>query len=180
MDSAEAEALLASDPEALWAMMLALGARNGVEDLHASGAFEDEDAPLLNGALRRHLYGALVALTYSTNTRHPHRRWFEDFLLDVAGAAPEGDGPEQALPPLRGACVLAVQEFAEAIRLGHTARVALARSAVNGMEDHYRVMAGTSGVGADPSALGFVIAAIPGYWERPELSLEVASRVRNT
>jgi hypothetical protein len=36
-----------------WAKVFALGVRNGVEDLHAGGAFDDGQAPLLNRLTRR-------------------------------------------------------------------------------------------------------------------------------
>jgi hypothetical protein len=36
------------DGDAIFAKMIALAARNGVEDLHANGAFSDQQAPAPN------------------------------------------------------------------------------------------------------------------------------------
>jgi hypothetical protein len=46
----------------LWAKVLALGVRNGVEDLHAAGAFDDAHAPAFNRIARSRIYEALAVL----------------------------------------------------------------------------------------------------------------------
>jgi len=49
------------DTDAVIAKMIAVAARNGVEDLHADGAFSDQQAPLLNQRIRSRIYELLVA-----------------------------------------------------------------------------------------------------------------------
>lgn len=45
--------------DALAAKVIALAARNGVEDLHADGAFSDKQAPALNRRIRSRIYEVL-------------------------------------------------------------------------------------------------------------------------
>jgi hypothetical protein len=46
----------------LSAMVIAMAARNAVEDLHAGGAFTDQQAPALNRRLRNRVYAVTLAL----------------------------------------------------------------------------------------------------------------------
>src|ERR1700689_780857 len=68
------------DLDAMWAKLIALGARNGTEDLHVAGAFSDRQAPALNRCLRGRIYEVLIALRRldSDQADDPYRRYLED------------------------------------------------------------------------------------------------------
>jgi hypothetical protein len=54
----------------LWAKLLALGVRNGVEDLQAARAFEDTQAPAFNRLVRERIYEALAVLRAAVDVEH--------------------------------------------------------------------------------------------------------------
>lgn len=54
-----------ADTNVVIAKLIALAARNGVEDLHAKGAFSDRQAPALNRLLRGWIYEFFLATSRS-------------------------------------------------------------------------------------------------------------------
>jgi hypothetical protein len=69
------------DHATLWGKVIALAARNGVEGLHAQGAFSDEQAPALNRRLRGYAYEVLIAIRRLDASRDDDR--FTAYLLDL-------------------------------------------------------------------------------------------------
>lgn len=61
-----------ADFDVVIATMIALAARNGVEDLHAAGAFSDEQAQALNRRIRGRIY-EFQAMLDRNEQRGPQR-----------------------------------------------------------------------------------------------------------
>lgn len=109
------EEFTALDVAAQHAVLAAVLVRNGVEDLHAAGAFDDRQAPILNRLVRQEM---LQACTSAQTGGAAH----EDYLLELAEDASEDACDDFRLLCLPGAAARAVWAFAEGERLDdHTA-----------------------------------------------------------
>lgn len=107
----------------MWAKLLALGVRNGVEDLHASGAFTDDQAPAFNRLVRDRVYEALAVLRAAGDTEP------DDPMMDwvVAHFDPEADDGVSAAAP--NACEDAIEAFAAEHGLGDDAPLSSSKPA---------------------------------------------------
>lgn len=147
----------------LWAKVIALAARNGVEALHAQGAFSDEQAPALNRRLRGRAYEVLIAIRRMDASRDEDQ--FTAYVLDLI------DDWEQ--DPLRAALgraiANAVWEFADAAEIDAQTAAQLEEAAVAGalevVELYYRLDHQQA-----RRQLAFLMISIPSYWERPQPS----------
>ncbi len=157
-----AERIAGEDHAALWAKTIALAARNAVEDLHAQGAFTDEQAPALNRRLRDHAYEALIAIRWVG--RDQDEDAFTACLLDLIDDW-EHDPLRAAL---RSAITNAVREFADAKGFDAETAMRLEHAAVDGaleVVDLYDRL----GEREARWQLAFLISSIPSYWEPPQL-----------
>jgi len=121
-----AERIANEDHAAMWAEVIALGARNGVEDLHAAGAFTDDQAPVLNWRLRGHTYEVLIALRSMDSRRDDDP--FTAYLIDVID-----DRPQDPLRAALGSAIAnAMSEFADAEGIDVETAERLTGAAVDG------------------------------------------------
>jgi hypothetical protein len=160
------EPLEAPDHDKYWSKVFALGARNGVEDLHSEGAFDDSQAPLLNRLTRRRIHEALLALRYMDPER-PDDPFFA-YLSELVDDWTEED-PYHAVFP--GAVSRAVWEFAEDAGIDEATAEELEDAAIAGCLEHVRLLARAN----EPDAtrqLQMVVAMVPSYWEDPDVSDE--------
>ncbi len=111
------------DLDGMWAKLIALGARNGAEDLHVAGAFSDRQAPALNRRLRGRIYEVLIALRRLDPDRpdDPYRRYLEDL-----GA---GSNLEPTEAAIAGAVTRAIEDYAAAEGADSSTAVALTETA---------------------------------------------------
>jgi hypothetical protein len=153
------------DLNATWAVVIALGARNGVEDLHASGAFSDRQAPSLNRCLRGRVYEVLIALRRHNPDRpdDPYRGYLKGL------AASSSTDPTRAA--IVGAVARAVEEFAVSDGVASAVALELTEAATGGalevVDDLWRLN--------DEEAqldLQYLLRSIPMYWEHPQISPE--------
>jgi hypothetical protein len=114
-----------NDVDAMWAKLIALGARNGTEDLHVAGAFSDRQAPALNRSLRGRIYEVLVALRRldPDQADDPYRRYLQDL------AAGSNLKPTQAA--IAGAVARAVKDYAAAEGADAATAAALTKTAID-------------------------------------------------
>jgi hypothetical protein len=160
------------DPDVMMAKFLALGVRNGVEDLHAEGAFGDDLAPTFNRLVRRHIYEALYALTHVDADSEKLR----DYIVELAGD--DLDDPLRALLP--GAVTNAIYEFAEGADIEDDTAEALIDAGIAGLHEHidlYERLADASGADERSQRMAtFAFAMIPAYWEDPECTSAYPAR----
>jgi hypothetical protein len=160
--------LLTTPPAALWSMAVALGARNGMEDLHHQGVVDDEHMPTLNRALRSHLYDAFSVVKAVVDGAHPA----EDDLMDWLGERIDLDCEDPLVEVVPGAVLDAVAEAVDRLGLDEGIVEPLAQAGERGAREHLGILFEQP---QDPDKLGLLIAMIPDYWEAPELSDEVAA-----
>jgi hypothetical protein len=161
-----------NDLEAMWAKLIALGARNGTEDLHVAGVFSDRQAPALNRRLRGRTYEALIALSRLDPDRadDPYRHYLQDL---AAGSSRE---PTQAA--VAGAVARAVEDYAAAENADAATAAALAETAIDGALNHLDALWQFDDTNMQRS-LAFFISAIPMYWEHPQVSPEFRALERH-
>jgi hypothetical protein len=153
------------DLEAMWAKLIALGARNGAEDLHVAGAFSDRQAPALNRRLRGRIYEVLIALRRLDPDQpdDPYRRYLEDL------------GADSALEPteaaIAGAVARAVKDYAASERADAATTAALTETGIGGALNHLDALWQIEDTNMQ-RALAFFLSAIPLYWEHPQVSSE--------
>jgi hypothetical protein len=157
--------------DAVLAKVIALSARNGVEDLHAAGAFSDQQAPSLNRRLRGRVYELLIA----TRRRDPSRRR-DPFTAYVDNLA-RGYTGSHATAALQGAIARAVDGFAAAEAIepdtARQLREAATKAALTAYKTMNRLSRGRSkDEERDRSAAEFWLMSIPDYWEEPTLRPE--------
>lgn len=162
---------LDTDYDAVYAKVIALAARNGVEDLHADGAFSDRQAPALNRRLRSRVYELLIATRHrDSSKRHdPFTSYVDDLAQEHTGS--------HFTAALQGAIARAVDGFAvaEAIDLdtARQLREAAIKGALTAYETAYRLNRGRSkDEERDRAAAALWLMSIPDYWEEPEVSPE--------
>jgi hypothetical protein len=167
-----------TDNHAVLAKMIALAARNGVEDLHASGAFSDRQAPSLNRRLRGRVYELLIA------TRHRDSSQLHDpFTAYVDGLA-HGYKGSHITAALQGAIARAVDEFAAAEAIDPDTARHLREAAIKGALVAYktvgRLRRGRPKDEHDQQAIRFWLNSIPEDWEEPVLSPEFQKMLYGT
>jgi hypothetical protein len=158
-----AERIAREDHTTLWPKTIALAARIGVEDLHAAGAFTDEQAPALNRRLRGHAYEVLIALRRMDSCRNDDP--FAAFLIDLI----DDRGEDPLCAAVGSAITNAVSEFADAEGIDVATTARLAHAAVDGaleVIDLYHRLDQP----AVRRALAFLIISIHSYWEQRHVS----------
>lgn len=133
-----------------------------VKDLHAAGAFTDQQAPALKRRLRGHAYEVLIALRRMDSRRDDD---FSAYLIDLID-----DWEEDPLCAALGSAIAdAVREFADADGIDAETAARLERAALDGalgvVDLYYRL--------DQPEArreLALLIISIPSYWEQPQVS----------
>jgi hypothetical protein len=160
-----------TDYDAVLAKVIALAARNGVEDLHAAGAFSNQQAPSLNRRLRGRVYELLIATRHRDSSRRhdPFTAYVDDLAHGYTGS--------HATAALQGAIARAVDEFAAAEAIDpNTARQlreAAIKAAVSAYKTMNRLSRGRSkDEERDRSSAEFWLTSIPDYWEEPTLRPE--------
>lgn len=157
------------DNEAVLAKVIALAARNGVEELHAVGAFSDQQAPSLNRRLRGRVYELLVATRHRDSARS--RDLFTAYVDDLA----HGHAGSHISAALQGAVARAVDEFAAAETINPDIARQLREAAIKGALVAYKTVGRVSRgkpKERDEQAVQFWLMSIPKYWEEPVLSPE--------
>jgi hypothetical protein len=159
-----------TDIDAVIAKVIALAARNGVEDLHAAGAFSDRQAPSLNRRLRGRVYELLLA------TRERDPRQDDPFAAYVDDLA-DGHKGGHAVAALQGTVARAVNDFAAAEAIDTATATKLRKAAIKGAVEAYKTVTRLSlGRSKDEErdrlAVEFWLRSIPSYWEEPVVSPE--------
>jgi len=156
--------------DAVLAKVIALAARNGVEDLHAAGVFSDRQAPSLNRRLRSRVYELLIATRHrdSSRRRDPFTAYVDDLAHGYTGS--------HITAALQGAIARAVDEFAAAEAIDPDTARQLREAATKGALTAYktvgRVSRGRPKDEHDQQAVQFWLMSIPKHWEEPVLSPE--------
>jgi hypothetical protein len=157
-----AEDFTALDLPAQHAVIAAVTVRNGVEDLHADGAFDDDQAPTFNRLVRQEFFQAFSSVTTSDDPRHV------DYLVGLAEDASDlVEDDDFRMLCLTGAAARAVASFGEIEQIGPSALSALtdaAQQSVLGLDDEFATL-------ANPLAVQFLLSYIAD-WEPPEFSSE--------
>lgn len=153
----------------LGAMTIAVAARNAVEDLHADGAFSDEQAPALNRQLRNRAYEVLLAAQLLAETGYDDQ--LVGFLADRA--ALDGSVGEITAPiaAMRGAIREAVRDFASSEYLAKPAAQALETAAVEGATDAFKALRSLDSR-ESAKEISYLARRIPVYWELPKITPE--------
>ena len=89
------------DAPAQQAVLAAVLVRNGIEDLHAAGVFDDGQAPMLNRLVRQELFQACTSAQIGGDAH-------EDYLFELAEGGCEEAGDDFRLLCLSGAASRAV------------------------------------------------------------------------
>jgi hypothetical protein len=151
------------------AKMLALGVRNGLEDLHCDGAFSDSEAPRLNRAVRNRIFEVLaaVAIGYSQDEEGKAATAF-DWLFTSYPTSEDGDIYFGIAP---FAVERAIEEFAKETttptampdRMTEVGRKALIETA-----DMFRRF-GRDGEADEEASFGvrWMDMSLPSYWKEP-------------
>jgi hypothetical protein len=161
MTQEEFTSLDAADQQAVLAAVLV---RNGVEDLHAAGAFDDGQAPTLNRLVRQEMFQACTSAQIG-GVAH------EDYLLELAEDRSEEAGEDFRLLCLTGAASRAVWAFVEAEGLSRTPERRspdAAQAAICNQEEERALLT--------PLGAQFLFSYISA-WEPPELSDGYRKRV---
>jgi hypothetical protein len=159
-----------TDNDAVLAKVIALAARNGVEDLHAAGAFSDRQTPSLNRRLRGRAYELLIATRHRDSSRRhdPFTAYVDDLAHGCMGS--------HATAALQGAVARAVDEFAAAEATDPDTARQLREAAIKGALVAYKTVGRVSRVRPkdehDQQAVQFWLMSIPEDWEEPVLSPE--------
>jgi hypothetical protein len=167
-----------TDNDAVLAKVIALAARNGVEDLHATGAFSDRQAPPLNRRLRGRVYELLIATRHRDSSRRhdPFTAYMDDLAHGYTGS--------HATAALQGAVARAVDEFAAAEVIDPDTARQLRGAAIKGALVAYKTMnrlsRGRPKDEHDQQAVQFWLMSIPDYWEEPVLSPEFQEMLYST
>jgi hypothetical protein len=157
-------AMLKAD-EQLTAKLLALGVRNGVEDLHAAGCFDDSQAPLFNRTVRARILEALLALEFAGGDRQSTAEAAIGWLGGHADLAEE----DPLLGLLPSAVAGAIDSFCEGIGSTAPEREDLHRAAREGLEQ--TICLYKDAIAGKPQAresMGLLAQMIPDYWEDAE------------
>jgi hypothetical protein len=159
------------DFHAVLAKMIALAARNGIEDLHAAGAFSDRQAPSLNRRIRGRIYELLVATRRNDLSRD------DDPLTKYVDDLAQGHRGGRVVAALQGAVARAVDDFAAAEAIDTATATKLRQAAIKGAVEAYKTVNRVSfGKSKDEErdrfAVEFWLRSVPSYWEEPVVSPE--------
>jgi hypothetical protein len=150
-------------------MAVAMAVRNAVEDLHAGGAFSDQQAPSFNRTVRNRLYAVMLALQRLDRAAPDER--LVDLLTaqarteDPALAGSDGfDTAHSVVGAVRGA----IREFSRAERLASEVADALEEAALPWALDTLRHLQ-TIEHPASADQIRYLISMVPRYWESPEI-----------
>ncbi|MGD0454006.1 MAG: hypothetical protein ABSB69_10450 [Solirubrobacteraceae bacterium] len=154
-----------NDLDAMWAKLIALGARNGTEDLHVAGVFSDRQAPALNRRLRARVYEVLIALRRldPDQADDPYRRYLQHLAA--------GSGLEPTQAAIAVAVERAVKDYAAAEGVDAPTAAALTEAGIDGALNHLEAVWQLDDTNMQ-RALAFFVSAIPIYWEHPQVSPE--------
>lgn len=163
----EVSALGNTDLDAAIAKMIAVAARNGVEDLHSAGAFSDKQAPALNRRIRGRIYELLLA------TRRRDVKRNDDPFTRYVDSLAEGHKGGKTVAALQGAIARAVEEFAGAQAIDAKTAAQLRKAATNAAIEAWKTATRLSLGRAknqqkDTLAVNWWLRSIPDYWEEPE------------
>jgi hypothetical protein len=158
------------DFSVLGAMTIGMSARNAVEDLHADGAFLDQQAQALNWRLRNRAYEVLLAMQSLGDTGYDDR--LTGFLADQAAHDGETGDVIQPLSAMRGAIRAAVRDFAEAEHLPKVTAEALEAAAVQGATDAFRALRSLNEL-ESAQEISYLARLVPLYWDLPEVAPEL-------
>jgi len=160
-----------ADLDAVIAKMIALAARNGVEDLHAASAFSDQQAPALNRRIRGRIYELLLAnrLRDVSRSNDPFSKYVDDLA--------EGHKGGHTVAALQGAVSRAVDDFAAAEAIDQDTASKLRKAATKAAAEAWRTLTRVSvnrskDEEKDQFAVSWWLRSIPDYWEEPEVSPE--------
>jgi hypothetical protein len=158
-----------TDFDAVIAKMIALAARNDVEDLHAEGAFSDRQAPALNRLLRGRIYELLLAMRRGVPSRN------DDPLSNYINALADGNKGGRAVAALQGAVGRAIEDFAAAEGIDPATTERLRNEAIKGAVEAHKTatrlsLGRSKDEEKDSFAVAFWLQSIPDYWEEPEVS----------
>jgi hypothetical protein len=159
------------DYEVILAKMLALAARNGVEDLHSGDAFSDRQAPALNRRIRGRIYELLIAMHRRDYDRDDDR--FGKYIDNLA----RGHRGGQMTAALQGAVGQAVDDFAAVEAIDPTTAMKLRKVAIKSAVEAYKTvtrlsLGRTKDEERDHFAVEWWLRSVPKYWEEPEVSPE--------
>lgn len=153
----------------MWAKLLALGVRNGVEDLHAEGAFDDSQAPAFNRLVRGRIYEALAVLRAAgapdVDADSPVMSW----VVEHFDPEPD-DGLSAAVP---GAVEDAVDTFASDHDLDDDTTEQLIEAALAGAADTIDLFLRLGDEDAQRQ-LTLLLMSLPEEWEQPKMRAEVS------
>jgi hypothetical protein len=156
---------------ATWAaLVVGMSTRNAVEDLHAAGAFSDQQAPAFNRRIRNRAYEVLLALQALAETGYDDR--LVEFLDDHAMRDGETGETIEPLAAMRGAIRAAVRDFAKAEGVPQRTADKLEAAALDGATDAFKALRSLD----EDESMNAVIywgTGIPSYWEMPEVAPEL-------
>jgi hypothetical protein len=160
-----------TDNDAMLAKVIALAARNGLEDLHAAGAFSDRQAPAFNRGIRGRIYELLFA-TYRRDYG-----WDDDPFGKYIDELAKGHKGGQVTAALHGTIGQAVEDFADAETIDPATAAKLRKAAIKAAVEGYKTVTRLSlGRSKDEEhdrfAVEFWLRSIPSYWEEPVVSPE--------
>lgn len=172
MRPVHSEGVTDQDADATIAKLFAVAARNAVEDLHATGAFSDAQAPALNRRIRSRIYELRLAVQLSD----PYMP--DDPFTIYVDKLVEGHRGGRMVAALQGAVGQAVDDFAAAESIDAATAGRLRKAAIKGAVEAYktttRLSLGRSKDEAqDRFAVNFWLMSIPSYWEEPEVSADL-------
>lgn len=160
-----------TDIDIVIAKVIAVAARNSVEDLHVDGAFSDRQAPSLNRRIRGRIYELLIARRHGNPSRD------NDPLTQYVDDLAQGHSGGRTIAALQGAVARAVGDFAAAEAIDAATATKLRKAAVKGaVEAHNTVTRLSLGRSKDEEhdrfAVEFWLRSVPSYWEEPVVSRE--------
>lgn len=153
----------------LSAMVIAMAARNAVEDLHAGGAFSDAQAPAFNRRVRNRVYAVTLALQRLDRLQPDAGlvRLIEDQarVADPTLDSACGINPDVAVA---GAVKGAIREFARAEAIPSKVATELEQASVSWAIDALQDLQHTQRPKSQRQIAGLAWM-LPGYWELPEI-----------
>lgn len=149
------------DIDVLWSKVIAVAARNWMEELHVAGAFSDRQAPALNRAIRNRIYEVLVAWRLCVPAHTSNR--FTIYLCDLT----TGGDPEWPRSAVSRAVAQAIHGLAAAEFIEGEAAAELEKTATAGAQSAVDAL-----LCFDEQAqrqVAHLISMIPDYWEAPQI-----------
>lgn len=162
------EEFLSLSPSEMETMRVAVLARNGVEDLHADGAFDDTQSPCLNRLFRQEAYQVMYAMQHADEDTDDE---FVDYLVEVGQDGHPDAEDDMRRQCLTGAVARAVEEFAREQDIDELIARELAEAAQLGVLDQ----AEAEGLVSSPLGVRLFFSLISA-WEAPELSADYRAR----